>query len=225
MKYYGLVDIDNLSYGFVEEDDNRITNKFIEITDEYHQQLLNEQSEGLEIVSDNKTVFTAKPNLYFVNTQGLWEKVDEEVFNIQQADKKRAELVESTYNIKAQRAYGGVIINDGFIFETNQGAITNTVATLSLMDDTSVTNWKFYTFNGEPYMAKLTKSELHYIAQFGRNMIDTCFEVEGIYNQNIKEFTVQQLNDTNFTNAFIDEVQTAMNKVSNKLDITFTLEN
>ena len=87
MKYYGL--IENLTYGFVEENDDRITDKFIEITDEYHQQLLDEQGQGLEIVSDNKTVFTAKPNLYFVNEQGLWEKKTEEDYEAEQELKER----------------------------------------------------------------------------------------------------------------------------------------
>ena len=89
MKYYGLVDIENLSYGFVEEADERITDKFIEITEEYHQQLLDEASTGLEIVSDNKTVFTAKPNLYFINSQGLWEKKNEEDYEAEQELKER----------------------------------------------------------------------------------------------------------------------------------------
>lgn len=88
MKYYGLIDIENLGYGFVEEGDSRITDSFIEITDNYHQQLLDEQSQGLEIVSDNKTVFTAEPNLYFVNSQGLWEKKTNEEY---EEEKKRQE--------------------------------------------------------------------------------------------------------------------------------------
>lgn len=96
MKYYGLVDIENLSYGFVEEADERITDKFIEITDEYHQQLLDEASNGLEIVSDNKTVFTAKPNLYFVNAQGLWEKKTDEGFEAEQA-KEREKAFKTTF--------------------------------------------------------------------------------------------------------------------------------
>lgn len=89
MKYYGLVDIENLSYGFVEEDDSRRTDKFIEITEEYHQQLLDEQSENLEIVSDNKTVFTAKPNLYYVNDLGIWERKTDEDYEQEQELKER----------------------------------------------------------------------------------------------------------------------------------------
>lgn len=94
MKYYGLVDTENLSYGFVEENDDRITDKFIEITEEYHQQLLDEASNGLEIVSDNITVFTAKPNLYFVNEQGLWEKKNEEDYESEQAQKEKERILE-----------------------------------------------------------------------------------------------------------------------------------
>ena len=96
MKYYGLVDTENLSYGFVEENDERITDKFIKITDEYHQQLLDEASEGLEIVSDNKTVFTAKRKLYFVNEQGLWERKTDEECEAEQA-KEREKAFKTTF--------------------------------------------------------------------------------------------------------------------------------
>ncbi len=101
MKYYGLVDIENLSYGFVEEDDERITDKFIEITDEYHQQLLDEASEGLEIVSDNKTVFTAKPNLYFVNKQGVWECKTDKQYIEEQAHQREKEFNSKFFYIPA----------------------------------------------------------------------------------------------------------------------------
>lgn len=92
MKYYGLVDIENLEYGFVDEDDVRKNDSFIEITDEYHEQLLEEQSQGLQIVSDNKTVFTAEQNLYYVNSQGIWEKRNTEEYEAEKA-KQEAERI------------------------------------------------------------------------------------------------------------------------------------
>lgn len=94
MKYYGLVDIENLGYGFVEENDNRITDKFIEVTDEYYQQLIDKQGLELQIVSDNKTVFLAKPNLYFVNAQGLWEKKTNEQYKVEQVQKEKERIQE-----------------------------------------------------------------------------------------------------------------------------------
>ena len=89
MQYYGLVDTENLSYGFVEEGDYRINDNFIEITDKYHQELLEKQAEGFEIVSDDKTVFCATPNLYFVNAQGLWERKTEEEYEKEQTTAKK----------------------------------------------------------------------------------------------------------------------------------------
>ena len=96
MKYYGLVDIENLGYGFIEEDDARKNDSFIEITDEYHEQLLEEQAQGLQIVSDNKTVFTAEQGLYYVNSQGLWEKKNTEEYEAEKA-KQEAERIQSLY--------------------------------------------------------------------------------------------------------------------------------
>ena len=89
MKYYGIIDTENLSYGFVEEGDYRINDNFIELSDKYYQELLEKQAEGFEIVSDNRTVFCAKPNLYFVNAQGLWERKTDEEYEKEQEQTRR----------------------------------------------------------------------------------------------------------------------------------------
>lgn len=132
MKYYGL--IENLTYGFVEEDDNRITDKFIEITDEYHQQLLDEASEGLEIVSDNKTVFTAKPNLYFVNAQGLWEKKNEEDYEEELKQQERERIAK--LNLTGADVERGIYQAKGMDFED----VIMLVETLQQAEDERVAN-------------------------------------------------------------------------------------
>ena len=137
---------------------------------------------------------------------------------------KLQELVNQIYEIKAKKAYGGVIINDLLIFETNQISITNTVASLSLMNDTSVATWKFYTTTGEPFGQELTKIQLYTIAQFGQNMINECFAIESQYNNILKTATIEQLNDLNWCELFITEVQESMNLINNKLDIDFEQE-
>lgn len=133
----------------------------------------------------------------------------------------KKELISGLYKIKADKAYGGVIINDTFVFETNQTSITNTVASLSLMDDTTTANWKFYTISGEPVFQTVTKLQLASIAKFGRNMMDEAFKVEGQANTDLSTATVEQLNDENWRNDFINGIQAEMDEVNNKLTIQF----
>lgn len=133
----------------------------------------------------------------------------------------KKELINDLYKIKADKAYGGVIINDTFVFETNQTSITNTVASLALMDDTATANWKFYTISGEPVFQTVTKLQLASIAKFGRNMMDEAFKVEGQANTDLSTATVEQLNSEEWRNDFTAVVQTKMDEVNNKLTIQF----
>lgn len=133
----------------------------------------------------------------------------------------KKELISGLYKIKADKAYGGVIINDTFVFETNQTSITNTVASLALMDDTTTANWKFYTISGEPVFQTVTKLQLASIAKFGRDMMDEAFKVEGQANTDLSTATVEQLNSEEWRNDFTAVVQTKMDEVNNKLTIQF----
>ena len=71
MFYYGYV-VD--SYGFVDETDSRIDESFIEISDEKHQQLLEENATGKIIVSYNGEVFTAEPDYYYIDENHQWQQ-------------------------------------------------------------------------------------------------------------------------------------------------------
>ena len=65
------------------------------------------------------------------------------------------------------------------LLKQHQKTITNTVASLALMDDTATANWKFYTIGGEPVFQTVTKLQLASIAKFGRDIMDEAFKVEG----------------------------------------------
>lgn len=147
-------------------------------------------------------------------------KVDEEYYTKKALERKK-ELINEIYKIKADKAYGGVIINDALIFETNQTSITNTVASLALMGDTTTVNWKFYTVAGEPYVQQVSKLQLAGIAQFGQAMINETFAVEGQANTALYTATVEQLNNKEWRSTFIDSVQAEMDKVNNKLTVDF----
>lgn len=79
--YYGLVDKETNSYGFVPEENSAYyDDSFIPISNEYYNQLLTEQSEGKEIVCYNGQVFTAEHGKYYVDENGIWcVRTDEEV--------------------------------------------------------------------------------------------------------------------------------------------------
>ena len=218
--YYGLVDAATNAWGFVEETDPRVHADMVYVPRDYWQQLLSEQSHGQQIVFYDGQVFTAEPNRYYVDDEGWHMKSDEE-FNLEKATQNRENLVQEIYQIKADKAYGGVIINDLLVFETNQTAITNTVASLALMDDTSTSAWKFYTTQGAPTVQPVTKLQLAAIAKFGQNMINQCFIVEGTYNEQLKTATTAQLIDNEWIETFKSQVHTAMDAVSNKLTVDF----
>lgn len=156
----------------------------------------------------------------YVLDDDQYVKVDEEYY-AKKAPEYKKELVNEIYLIKADKAYGGVIINDTLVFETNQTSITNTVASLALMSDTAIANWKFYTMNGEPYVQQVSKLQLAGIAQFGQNMINETFAVEGQANTALTTATVKQLNNEEWRSTFIASVQAEMDKVNNKLTVSF----
>lgn len=91
--YYGLVDIENKGYGFVEEDDPCITDDFIKITEEEHDNLLEEQSGNKEIVCYDGRVFaTEEIGRYYVDDNGQWQVLSEEEYTKNQAQKERERL-------------------------------------------------------------------------------------------------------------------------------------
>lgn len=150
-----------------------------------------------------------------------FEMMTKAAYNTKQAEKTQTNLINEIYKIKAAKAYGGVVINDIIKFETNQTAITNTVASLALMSDDTKTSWKFYTIEGLPYVQLITKAQLGYIATFGQNMINECFKIEGAANEALNAASEDDLLNSEWVESFKNDVQTKMNAVVNTLSIDF----
>lgn len=218
---YGLVDEPTNAWGFIEETDPRRTEDMIYLTREEWQMLLSEQSQGRQIVCYEGKVFTSEPGRYYVDDEHVWHKKTDETFNAEKAAEKQTELVNKLYEIKADKAYKGVIINDLLVFETNQTAITNTVASLALMADDATASWKFYTVTGEPIIQVINKLQLAGIAQFGQAMINACFVVEGQFNEQLKLATIENLIDPEWCDTFIANAKAAMDEVVNTLTVEF----
>lgn len=126
-------------------------------------------------------------------------------------------LTQDTYLLKATKAYGGVILNNTYVFETNEISITNTVASLALMG--TKTNWKFYNLNGYPVSIELSKSQLTTIAKFGRKMMEDCFYIEGMANATIAQAPIEQINNAQWRNDFIAQVREQIEAVNNKIEM------
>lgn len=112
--YYGLI---GNSYGFVDEEDARHTQAgLIELTEEKHQQLLDEQSQGKEIVFYNGEVFTAEPGLYYLDNNNQWQKKDDSEFEHEKLEQAKA----LKYVEACTKAYE--FLNGGLgLFELEQG--------------------------------------------------------------------------------------------------------
>ena len=219
--YYGLVDKATNAWGFIEEIDPRVHEEMIFLTRDEWRALLKGQSQGNPIVYYEGKVFNdPEPGRHYLDKDG-WHRKTDEVYFKELADTARASLVQYNYEQKAARAYGGVIINDLLIFETNQTAITNTVASLALMDDTDTTNWKFYNKNGEPVSQDVTKLQIAGIAKFGRKMIDACFKVEAQFNQTIAQASIEDLNNPEYVENLKTQIKEGMEAVPNTLTVQF----
>lgn len=221
MYFCKIQNADNsVCWGFLSPSDARLESALVkvQVTIEKHQELLS----GGNIVYYDGEVFNANQDEYYLDENKDFVKRSTTEYNKMRAEEKRAELVQTLYNMKAEKAYGGVVINDTFIFETNQTAVTNTVATLALMQDGDTSSWKFYTKDGEPVMQEVSKAQLFIIAQFGRKMIDDSFKVEGGYLEELETATVEDLISENWVNEFIADAQADFDEVNNELTVNFS---
>jgi hypothetical protein len=183
--------------------------------------ILNEEIKSVEVSEDIFNEFIEDSDKYIWNGKDIVKNPD---YDSQQAELKRADLVQTLYNIKSERAYGGVIINDAFKFETNQTSITNTVGSVAFMSDTDVANWKFYSLDGAPVTYAVTKAQLYAIAKFGRDMIDKCFKVEANFNADLAQATQDDLLSAEWVQEFIENATSAMEAVVNTLTVELAEE-
>ncbi len=219
MYFCKMQNADNsICWGFLSPSDTRLESALIkiEISIEKHQELL---SRG-NIVYYNGTVFNAEQDEYYLDENQNFVKRNKTEYNKMNADKKRAELIQNLYSMKAEKAYSGVVINGTLIFETNQSSITNTVATLALMQDNDTSSWKFY-IKDEPTMQTVTKAQLFTIASFGRKMIDDSFNIEGKYLSILENATVENLISKTWVNKFLENAQADFDAVNKELEIAF----
>lgn len=72
MKYFGFKG--NVGYGFYDENFDGA----IQLSDDEWQELLSEQSNGKDIVMFGGVVFASEPNLYYLDSNGIYQKYSSE---------------------------------------------------------------------------------------------------------------------------------------------------
>lgn len=178
-------------------------------------EVIGDLPEGFIVVTDAQcTKIVENPDFYVIDDGVLVPNPNYEQIKYQEHVNV---LTEAMYQLKAQKAYGGVVVNDLYIFETNQISITNTVASLALMG--TKTNWKFYNLEGFPVAIELTKAKLTTIAKFGQKMMEDCFKVEGLANAQIAQESIENINNAQWRNDFIASVKAQMDAVNNHIEM------
>lgn len=142
-------------------------------------------------------------------------------YEAREAQKVQKELVEYNYKAKAKKAYGGILINDTYLFETNetsQSMITASLIGLQSAPDETTLNWKVYA-NNQPIVVPLTKVQLSQLFAFALNMINTSFGLEGVRNNDLTTATVEELNDETWVEQYKIATDLAFNQINNKIDV------
>lgn len=104
MKYYGLIDKEHNAYGFTDVEPESLVG-FVTLTDEEWQTLLDEQSNGKEIVFYKNKVFTAERNRYYVDESGEWQKRSNDEFKKVKAQAEYEEIQRLTLTQRQLRLY------------------------------------------------------------------------------------------------------------------------
>lgn len=164
-----------------------------------------------------------KDKLYVINN---------ELVNITGTDKEKElnaqivakELSEQLYQLKAKMAYGGVTLNDAYIFETNATSILMTTTkyldVVSNPEITMINHWKCYDLEGRPAFLNFTREQFIAIKNFATKMIDTdCFGVEDKYTKQLQSATVKQLNNPTWVNRLKAQAMAEMFAVETSLNI------
>lgn len=155
-------------------------------------------------------------------------KSDEE-----KAKKVKNELIEQyNYPLKAKVAYTGVRFDyqeQELVFETNKDSMSMISTTLVGIlagqttfgtPVTTIDNWKCRKVIEpyEPVAVTFTTQQFMTLVNFGKTMISQAFAVEEQINQQIQSMTVEQLNNTEYVEAFKIRMKEAYDKVPVKIE-------
>lgn len=178
----------------------------------YTEQLLDKDLYKLDEIIETQDEYVLDGEEYVLKDEAWEEK---------EARKVQKELVEYNYEAKAKKAYGGILINDTYLFETNetsQSMITASLIGLQSAPDETTLNWKVYK-NNQPIVVPLTKVQLSQLFAFALNMINTSFGLEGVRNNDLATATVEELNDETWVEQYKIATDLAFNQINNKIEV------
>ena len=151
-----------------------------------------------------------------------WGYTQEEI-----AQAKQKELAEYNYQQKAKKAYGGILINNTYLFETNetsQAMITASLIGLKDAPDETTLNWKVY--QGDiPLVVPVTKAQLAQLFAFAINMVNISFGVEGLRNEALAVAMVEELLDEQWVRKYKNVSDLMFDEINNKVDIVLVSQN
>lgn len=193
--------------------------------------VINAYSDDVMVSNSYVEVDEATWNILSANKEYLYV-IDGEVVNIEgtekdlemKAEKVAKELTEQLYQLKASVAYGGIILNNAYVFETNATSILMTTTKyLDLVSDQSqesVSHWKCYDLEGKPEFVNFTREQFINIKNFATNMINTdCFGIEDKYTKILHEATIYNLTDAEWVANFKMQAIAEMKAVGTSLNI------
>lgn len=147
--------------------------------------------------------------------------LNDEIYKAKKAQETQKELIEYNYEQKAKKAYGGILINETYLFETNetsQSMITASLIGLQNAPDETTLNWKMYA-NNQPIVVPLTKIQLAQLFAFALDMINKAFGVEGLRNNELATATVENLNDIAWVEEYKKATDLAFGEINNKIEV------
>lgn len=148
-------------------------------------------------------------------------------YEAEQAQKTQKELAEYNYEQKAKKAYGGILINNTYLFETNetsQAMITASLIGLQSAPDDTTLNWKVY-MGDIPLVVPVTKAQLAQLFAFAINMVNLSFGLEGARNKVLAEATIEELNNEHWVKEYKNATDLMFDEINNKVDIVLVSEN
>lgn len=175
------------------------------------------------ITEEENSAIVNRDNIYVINGE-LVDITDSDKEQELKAQKTARALSEQLYQLKASVAYGGVILNNQYVFETNATSILMTTSKYADIINNpelkNVQHWKCYTLDGVPIFLTFTREQFIQIKNFASNMIDTeCFGVENKYTKKLQKATVKQLNSYSWLTKFKQDAIKEMNTINRNMDI------
>lgn len=161
---------------------------------------------------------------YYVINGELTDITDTDKEKELSAKETAVKLTEQLYQLKASVAYSGIILNNQYVFETNELSILMTVSkAMELATNPSTTiveHWKCYDLNGTPKFLTFTREQFLTIKDFANDMIgNKCFGVENKYTLKLQSATVKQLNSASWLSSFTKNAVKEMNAIDKNLNI------